>query len=113
MMDINTFKSQLMTLKDELSQRVEALESDIHHKDEAVEKDFAEQATQAENDDVLNALDDEAKTILIQINNALLRIDNNTYGTCVECGAEINENRLKVVPYSGLCINCAEKELNT
>ena len=109
-MDINSFKSQLLALKKELSQRVDALENDIHHKDEAVEKDFAEQATQAENDDVLNALDDEAKTIIIQIDNALLRIQNKTFGTCVECGAEINENRLKVVPYSALCISCAEKE---
>ena len=111
-MDINSFKSQLLTLKEELSQRVDALESDIHHKDEAVEKDFAEQATQAENDDVLNALDDEAKTIIIQIDNALLRIENKTFGICVDCGAAINEERLKVVPYAALCISCAEKANN-
>jgi len=111
-MDINSFKSQLLALKEELSQRVDALENDIHHKNEAVEKDFAEQATQAENDDVLNALDDEAKTIIIQIDNALLRIENKTFGICTDCGVEINEERLNVVPYAAFCISCAEKVNN-
>ena len=110
MHDLQAYKTQLLNLRSEFTQRIEAIDKDIHHTEEPVEKDFAEQATQSENDDVLNALDDEAKMTLIQINNALLRIQNESFGICESCGVEINENRLKVVPFANLCIKCAEKE---
>lgn len=108
MLDFEAYKSQLQNLRSEFTQRVEALEKDIHHTEEPVEKDFAEQATQSENDDVMNALDDEAKTTIIQIDNALLRIQNGTFGICETCGNQINENRLQIVPFANLCITCAE-----
>lgn len=112
MQNTQDYKNQLLTLRDEFSSRLDALNITLTHKDEAVEKDFAEQATQAENDDVLNALDNETKNMLIQIDNALLRIKDESYGKCVSCGKGINEQRLKVVPYAALCIACAEKEKN-
>lgn len=113
MHDTQAYKNQLLTLRDEFSSRLDALNITLTHKDEAVEKDFAEQATQAENNDVLNALDDETKNMLIQIDNALLRIQEESYGKCMSCGTDINEKRLKTVPYTALCIACAEKEQNS
>lgn len=110
MLDTQSYKSLLINLRNDYTQRKEALSSDIHHKEEAVEKDFAEQATQSENDDVLNALDDETRMMLIQIDNALLRIQDDRYGLCTGCGKKINEQRLQAVPYAALCIECAEKE---
>ena len=68
-----------------------------------------EQATQRENDDVLNALNQESKHIVTQINSALHRIETGDYGVCTQCGAEISEGRLEIVPYAALCIKCAEK----
>lgn len=108
MLDLEAYKSQLQNMRNEFTHRVEALEKDIHHTEEPVEKDFAEQATQSENDDVLNALDDEAKTTIIQIDNALLRIQNGNFGICETCGNHINEDRLQVIPFANLCITCAE-----
>jgi len=108
--DTQIYKSLLTDLRNDYSQRIAALSNDIQHKDEAVEKDFAEQATQSENDDVLNALDDEAKVMLIQIDNALRRIQEGQFGLCTGCGKAINEQRLQAVPYAALCIECAEKE---
>ena len=43
---------------------------------------------------------------LEQIDAALRKIDDGTYGTCEECGEEIDEGRLKVVPYAEYCVNC-------
>lgn len=110
MHDLQAYKAQLKELRGEFTHRIEALDKDIHHTEEPVEKDFAEQATQSENDDVLNALDDEAKVAVIQIDNALLRIQNESFGICESCGAEINEKRLQAIPFASLCITCAEKE---
>jgi RNA polymerase-binding protein DksA len=109
MPDLQLYQSKLKDLRSELTQRIEALSKDIHHTEQAVEKDFAEQATQSENDDVLNALDDEARATVQQIDSALLRIQNGNFGYCEACGTEINENRLQIIPYAALCIACAEK----
>ena len=42
--------------------------------------------------------------MLREIDLALARIDEGTYGTCAVCGAEIPEERLAAVPYATLCI---------
>lgn len=43
---------------------------------------------------------------LDQIEYALERIEDGTYGSCEECEAEINIERLKALPFASLCINC-------
>lgn len=42
-----------------------------------------------------------------QIEAALERIDENTYGDCEECGARIPKARLNAIPYAALCVKCA------
>lgn len=107
-MNTDAYKNQLVELRDQFMQRVEALSKDLHRENESVEKDFAEQASQLENDDVLNALDDEAKYELMLINQALLRIENGDFGICQSCNQPIDEARLKAIPYARFCINCAD-----
>ncbi len=109
MIDTDEYKNILLSLREEYEHKIGAISADVHHKNEPVEKDFAEQATQRENDDVLNALKEDAKQVIAQINSALHRIETDEYGICTECGNEISEERLKIVPYAALCIECAEK----
>jgi DnaK suppressor protein len=40
---------------------------------------------------------------------ALKRIDEGTYGTCVECGKSIAAARLKAIPEATTCVTCQEK----
>ena len=102
-------KQHLLSLREDYTRRIEAIEVDSHHKEEPVEKDFAEQATQSENADVLAALDNEAQLMVMHIDAALGRIANDTYGKCTACGEQIAENRLKAIPFAELCIKCAEE----
>lgn len=46
---------------------------------------------------------------LRMIEEALERIEEGTYGKCVTCDNEINLERLKVIPYARLCIECARE----
>ena len=101
------FESRLHKLRNEMTARIHAIDKDLHHRDEPVEKDFAEQVTQGENDEVLGALDGEAKVTIRQIDHALLNISNGTYGTCEKCGEPISEARLEIIPYATLCVECA------
>ena len=102
-------KKQLLSLREEYTRRIDAIEIETHHKEEPVEKDFEEQATQSENDDVLAALDDEAQRMVMQIDTALSRIDQGNYGICKGCGEPIPDNRLQAAPFVTMCISCAEK----
>jgi len=46
---------------------------------------------------------------LVKIDEALRKLDEGTYGKCEDCGEDINEERLKVLPYAIYCIDCKEK----
>ena len=44
------------------------------------------------------------------IEEALLRIDEGTYGTCEDCGEEISVKRLNAVPFAVRCVECQEMQ---
>ncbi len=46
---------------------------------------------------------------LVLVNEALGRMDQGTYGQCVECGDPISKPRLQAIPYARHCIRCARK----
>jgi len=48
------------------------------------------------------------KQTLNKIEEALRKIDEGTYGICEDCGAEIPEERLKVIPFAIYCVDCME-----
>jgi DnaK suppressor protein len=47
--------------------------------------------------------------LLSKANRALERIEGGTYGICESCGAAIPIERLEVLPYSTLCVECAAR----
>ena len=55
---------------------------------------------------------EKEKDILTAIDNALNRIKLGSYGICFQCKKEINEERLKIIPWIPVCINCA-KQIST
>jgi DnaK suppressor protein len=50
-------------------------------------------------------LEEGAQQTLEQIERALARIDDGTYGTCERCGKPIPEERLRARPWATLCID--------
>lgn len=89
----------------ELQQRVDSIHKDFANGRAA---DWAEQAGERENDEVLNALESEAKVEIQQLSNAIRRIDEGTYGKCSACGEDIAPARLAVQPSAEKCITCAD-----
>ena len=45
-----------------------------------------------------------------EIDGALKRIEDGTFGVCEACGGEIKAARLKAIPNARLCIGCKQKE---
>lgn len=110
MEEYETIRQQLLKRREELNQRVHKLADKSRHIDEPLTPDFSEQAVERQNDEVLDALGEAGRRELIQINRALARIDAGEYGICANCGDEIPEQRLEILPYSDLCVRCAEKK---
>jgi DnaK suppressor protein len=46
---------------------------------------------------------------LSRVDEALARIDEGAYGSCVDCHADIPEQRLKALPFAARCTPCEEK----
>lgn len=107
-MELPEIKEKLQKRREELAGRVDAIERDIRRQTHGgLSSDSEERAQEQENDEVLDALDDQAREELGQIDAALQRIEQGSYGACEQCGKSIQAARLEQLPYAGLCINCA------
>jgi RNA polymerase-binding protein DksA len=53
------------------------------------------------------AMRENARRMLYQIERALFRMEEGTYGTCRQCGKPIDPARLKAIPYTRYCLHCA------
>ena len=50
--------------------------------------------------------------MLARIDEALVRLDAGTYGSCVECDREISERRLRALPFAVRCQACEQRREN-
>ena len=55
-------------------------------------------------------LEENSEQVLADIDAALQRIEDGTYGICTNCGKPISEERLEARPWTTLCIDCARKQ---
>jgi len=71
-------------------------------------EDIVDRANNAYNRELMFSLSDNERATLLQIENALGRMDEGTYGRCSNCGQTINIQRLEAVPWARFCIDCQE-----
>lgn len=57
----------------------------------------------------IDALLDETRQELAEIDNALAAVDTGSYGKCSDCGGQIPQARLDALPGVTLCMDCAAK----
>lgn len=55
-------------------------------------------------------LEESEKRHLKDVNDAIEKIENGTYGMCETCGKSIDIDRLEVIPYTTICAECSDKE---
>jgi RNA polymerase-binding protein DksA len=66
-------------------------------------------ATSFERDHELTLMNSE-REMLEQIEKALARIDDGTYGVCESCGEPIGKMRVMAFPRATLCLSCKQRE---
>lgn len=68
--------------------------------------DPADRGTASSERETAASLSDHARRLLGEIDEALRRMDDGTYGTCERCGKNIGYDRLDALPQASLCMEC-------
>ena len=114
--DTNSFRTELEQRRARILDTSEAVDHNTSLVEETGElmsssadnhlADTASETYQREFDEGLEA---DARRQLVEIDAALARIDDGTYGVCEVCGNEIDPERLEAVPTATLCIEDKRK----
>jgi DnaK suppressor protein len=72
----------------------------------AFDNHLADTATETYDRELDYTLEESAGRVLGEIDAALKRIDDGTYGVCTNGGERIPEERLEALPWATLCIDC-------
>ena len=68
-----------------------------------------EEATESQELEKRLAQEKRVSSALTEVEHALRKLDNGTYGLCDSCGKQISPDRLEALPQAGLCIDCKAK----
>lgn len=98
---------QKKTLLDSLADQSEDMKNLVKTVESGDEADVAADVIDRQ---LLTSIGTQDASRLQQIENALDRINQDKYGRCIKCGKEIPEERLEVLPYALMCIQCASAE---
>lgn len=103
---IQECRSKLLVKKAELLNRVKESRQDLHSEDKG--GDEADQTVRVLAEAELLTLNERIRVQLLEIESALSRIENGTYGICEETEEAIEAERLLAIPWTRLSIEGAE-----
>lgn len=113
--DLDHFRRLLLAKRRQAEEEIEALRENIAEGAEADDADISsiahhagDMGTEVENTEMNYQLIDRELTYIEQIDDALERIDNGTYGICKATGLPISRGRLEAVPHTRYSINAKE-----
>ena len=75
-----------------------------------VDNHLADTATATLDREIDFTLGENSEQVLAEIDDALQRIEDGTFGTCRTCGQPIAPQRLEAMPWATQCIDCKSKE---
>jgi DnaK suppressor protein len=111
--DTDHFKQALLDAR----QRMQAALDDLHDahpgsisdetgEDAVYDNHLADTATETYDRELDFTLEENTGHVLREIDAALARIEDGTYGRCTNCGNEIPAERLDARPWAAFCIDC-------
>ncbi len=110
--DFTLQRERLLALRARLQGDSTQMEDDAwkeHSKTISIPTDVAELGSDSADQDLTLSLLGNKKEALNQIDRALKRIEDGSFGQCEECGTKIPEPRLEAIRYAALCVDCASR----
>jgi RNA polymerase-binding protein DksA len=117
-LDVEQFRAALNERRRQVVEAIEylhkenrgSLEEETGDLSVGPDQHLADIATETVDREIDYTLEEHDERLLGEIDAALKRIEDGTYGTCVNCGAQISPERLEAMPWATLCIDCKRKE---
>jgi RNA polymerase-binding protein DksA len=115
--DIDHFRALLLEERERVQSAIAHLRADhpgslddeVEEVAASADSHLGEAAAATLNREIDYTLGENSEQILSEIEAALKRIDDGTYGTCTACGKQIGIERLEAYPWASLCIDDARK----
>jgi len=109
--EIKKFKTMLLEKQNELLGNVLYMENDALHQESSdlsrTPIHIADLGTDSYEQEFTLELMDSERKLLAEINDALSRIEDGTYGFCEVDGEPIPRQRLEAIPWARYCVACA------
>jgi DnaK suppressor protein len=109
--DQGQFEALRTRLLDQRREMYDLYNQDIRAGQESADdgtEDIVDRANNHYNRELMFSLSDSERQRLLQIEDALRRMDEGSYGRCANCAGPINPLRLEAVPWTRFCIDCQE-----
>jgi DnaK suppressor protein len=110
-LDVAAARRRLEDVRDELDRTVAVLNG-AHQRYPLVAdypQDPADAGTSLAESDRAEAILAAARARRVLVLDALVRLDNGSYGVCVDCGKPVPEGRLEAKPEAARCLACQSK----
>ncbi len=111
--DLTLYRERLLALRASLLGDMTQMEDDAlkdHSKTTSIPTDTEELGSDSADQELTSSLLGSEKDALDQIEAAIERIDDGSYGRCEECGEQIPKSRLDAIPYAAQCVRCASQQ---
>ena len=106
---LEKYRKKLIEKRHEI---IKEFQNNVNYRRESVAddgtQDIADKANMAYNKEFIFSLTDAERDLLQLIDDALSRVGENEFGSCVSCGNDIKPARLEAVPWARYCLNCQE-----
>ncbi|MGH3442450.1 MAG: TraR/DksA family transcriptional regulator [Nitriliruptorales bacterium] len=113
---LDKLRSQLEAEREQLQSQTAVLDATAvvgMWRDSGSDDDAADTGTATSERERAQSLARNARAILTQVEDALKRMDDGTYGLCERCGEPIEPGRLEALPYATLCLADKQRDERT
>ncbi len=104
-LNLEEIKEKLLIERDLLIEKLKGNDLSV---DDSETPDPVDLAVRNYSKNVMLAVSENESKQLALIDEALVRIDDDEYGTCQNCEKEINPKRLAAIPWARYCLDCQE-----
>jgi len=116
--ELNEFKKLVIKKKDEALDEIKHISEDTLKKSQKEASGdisgytyhMADVATDTYDREFSLGLASNERTFIYELDDALKKIEDGTFGICEDCKTAISKTRLRAVPYARLCVKCQEKK---
>ena len=107
---VKSYREKLLLKKQQILEAYNKNKSYGKEADGEATQDIADKAANSYTKEFLFSLSNTERSLLQQVDEAIVRIETRRYGVCSACEDDMNLKRLEAVPWARLCLSCQEKQ---